>query len=291
LPVKDAPYTIAPDTFHPLPGDERLAIRRNLGLDERDFVVGNFHRDSLERDLSVPKAQKGPDLFVSVVEEARKRVPSLKVLLAGPRRHWLRSELSRRKIPYIFCGKVLEGDDFFQNRLPRRELNRLYAALDCVLISSRWEGGPYAVLEALFSGRPVVSTPVGMAADLLKGWVYSSQEEAADMLARIASGATDFSTLRGVAMKSHSSEKLARSLIDVYSGLPNGPESTARAVTTVLTRNMARIFPKFRESQEINARVGDVMRRLRNGNPGPERVLAAAQSIVQIKRTLEKGVE
>jgi len=179
LPVAFAPYSVDPKTFHPIDSETRWKIRADLGLQEGDFVVGNFHRDSLERNLSLPKAQKGPDLFVDLVENAGKSIPSLKVLLAGPRRHWLRGELTRRGIPFLFVGEVIETDDFSLNVLPREKLNALYSALDCVVISSRWEGGPYAALEALFAGRPVISTRVGMSSDILQGLLYSTPQEGA----------------------------------------------------------------------------------------------------------------
>ena len=42
----------------------------------------------------------------------------------------------------------------------------MYQALDLYLITSRLEGGPKALLEALACGIPVVSTPVGMVPDV-----------------------------------------------------------------------------------------------------------------------------
>jgi glycosyltransferase involved in cell wall biosynthesis len=41
------------------------------------------------------------------------------------------------------------------------EMSDLYEAADVVVSSSRSEGTPYALLEALWFGRPVVATPVG----------------------------------------------------------------------------------------------------------------------------------
>jgi len=41
------------------------------------------------------------------------------------------------------------------------------AAADFVLVPSRWEGMPYIVLEAMATARPVVSTPVDGACDLV----------------------------------------------------------------------------------------------------------------------------
>src|SRR5262249_45386977 len=50
----------------------------------------------------------------------------------------------------------------------RSELATAYHALDLCLVTSRQEGGPKAVLEAMASGVPVVSTRVGQAPEVLE---------------------------------------------------------------------------------------------------------------------------
>lgn len=287
LPVAFAPYTVSPETFRPLAGDKRKAIRERLGLGDGDWVVGNFHRDSLERDPGKPKVQKGPDLFADVVAEARTRVPSLKVLLAGPRRHWLRRELDRRGVPYVFHGSVLEGDDFSVNVLPRDELNRLYAALDCAVISSRWEGGPYSAIEALFAGRPAISTRVGMAADLLDGWLYSTPAEGADLLARAAATRPDFSALRERALRTHSADALRGALLEAYSRLPKKIEPPARAFRAATLRVLARAHKAFRKPFGTHRRVAEIMENVRRKTPGSERVAAVAVEIAGAEASVQ----
>jgi glycosyltransferase involved in cell wall biosynthesis len=50
-----------------------------------------------------------------------------------------------------------------------------YDAIDVCVVTSRDEGGPRAVLEAMATGAPLVSTRVGQAADLVRhgenGWL------------------------------------------------------------------------------------------------------------------------
>jgi glycosyltransferase involved in cell wall biosynthesis len=49
----------------------------------------------------------------------------------------------------------------------RADLDRVYADLDAVVLTSRNEGSPVALIEAMAAGRPVVSTRVGGVAELV----------------------------------------------------------------------------------------------------------------------------
>jgi glycosyltransferase involved in cell wall biosynthesis len=232
LPAVLAPYAVDPGVFRPLP--DRMAIRRSLGIADGDFVIGNFHRDSEGADLRRPKMQKGPDILRDIARRAAGRIPGLTVLLAGPRRHWLASALKVDGIRVVFGGPAPGGDDDYgTNIVPRPRLNELYHAMDCCVVSSRWEGGPYAVLEALFAERPVISAPVGQARDVLPGeCLFGSAEEAADMLARHArSGALSApcaDASRG-ARVSHAREALGMALLEAYRDFTTGPASLSQA--------------------------------------------------------------
>lgn len=287
LSVVQAPYAVDPGIFHPLPSVDRMKIRRELGLSEDDFVVGNFHRDSLEKNIALPKAQKGPDVFAEIVDRARREVPSLKVLLAGPRRHWMRAELKKRGILFVFAGKLLETDDFSVNVQSRTELNRLYSALDCTLISSRWEGGPYSALESLLAGRPVISTRVGMAADLLDGWLYSTPQEGAGLLASIASGGADFSSLRGRAMESHSVAALGRALLDAYRKFSDGRETIGRTAGALWALGLGRIRRGTWPPHGGHPGVAEHMDRVRRKTADPGTVAALAIGIAEAEATIQ----
>ena len=289
LPVAFAPYSVDPKTFHPIDSETRWKIRADLGLQEGDFVVGNFHRDSLERNLSLPKAQKGPDLFVDLVENAGKSIPSLKVLLAGPRRHWLRGELTRRGIPFLFVGEVIETDDFSLNVLPREKLNALYSALDCVVISSRWEGGPYAALEALFAGRPVISTRVGMSSDILQGLLYSTPQEGAELLARVDAKGADVTLLRNAALRSHSSEALAASLISAYGRFVVKPVSALHAVKALSAFGLSRMHQVFRKPFGRHQQVAGMMEDVSRNKTGKNTLIQTSIAIAGAEAAVGKS--
>jgi glycosyltransferase involved in cell wall biosynthesis len=138
-------------------GDDaaRRAARAELGVPEAAFVVGSFQKDGVGFGAGLePKTIKGPDVLVAVL--AGLRLPDAFVLLTGPARGYVCNELTRRGVPYRHV------------QLPSREdLARAYHALDAYVITSRQEGGPKGVLEAMAAGVPVVTTRVGQAPEVV----------------------------------------------------------------------------------------------------------------------------
>lgn len=225
LPVARVPYCVDRGVFRPLP--RREEIRRSVGISPGSFVIGNFHRDSEGTNLRKPKLQKGPDVLLQIACALHERLPQTVVLLAGPRRHWLRGALQSAGIPVVFAGRECGAeDDYPGNILSRNRLNELYQALDICVISSRWEGGPYAVLEALASRCPVISSPVGTSLDVLPGdCIFNSVTRAVEIL-ETASRSPFLRKLCDDAAAnadvSHSPTAMAQGLGGIYAGLPAG---------------------------------------------------------------------
>ena len=167
------------------PGQSVASLRRRWNLPEDAYVIGNFMRDSLGDNLSKPKPQKGPDLFLAIMQLLKSRGLPVHVLLAGPRRHWLRTQLTASDIPFTFVGKDIPADDYPANILDRSTLNLLYQVADLHLVSSRSEGGPFAILEAAGTRSKILSTPVGHAQDVLEPYcLYRTVDEAAALISR-----------------------------------------------------------------------------------------------------------
>ena len=134
---------------------ERFPVGRER--DGRTFTIGSFVKDGVGMAEGFePKLVKGPDTFVAVVERLRAVIPHLSVLLTGPARGYVRRELARRDIPH---EHVLLSS--------REELAHAYHRVDLCLVTSRQEGGPKSVLEAMATGVPLVSTRVGQATELV----------------------------------------------------------------------------------------------------------------------------
>jgi glycosyltransferase involved in cell wall biosynthesis len=165
------PYIVDTEVFKPLSAnDQRLIeLRSRWNIPYGRYLIGNFHRDTEGRDLTTLKLQKGPDIFALIAYGLVTKGYPVHVLLAGPRRFWLRQRLEELGVPYTFVGQVVQGaDDYPLNILPRSELNLLYNLLDLYLITSRWEGGPHSIMEAAASRCKVISTRVGLANDILE---------------------------------------------------------------------------------------------------------------------------
>jgi len=173
--VMYVPYIIDRSEFYYMSNRTKIDVFMDANrIPQNTYLIGNFHRDTEGKDLITPKYMKGPDIFVEIVTELHHK-NNIHIILAGPRRHWIRKELSHRNIPYTFIGNIVSGDDISYNILSKSEMNILYNLIDMYVISSRTEGGPRTLLEAVSANCNVISTPVGIAKDLLKPtYIYST---------------------------------------------------------------------------------------------------------------------
>jgi glycosyltransferase involved in cell wall biosynthesis len=157
----------------------------NISLsDKPSYLIGSFQRDTEGKDLKTPKYVKGPDVFLSIVRGVYKEEKNIRVVLAGPRRFWLRNKLTEYGIPYTFVGdKLGKGDDLLRNTLKFNKINDLYNLVDLYLVSSRMEGGPKAILEASASKCKIISSDVGCAQDILNPkCIYESIPDAVSLI-------------------------------------------------------------------------------------------------------------
>jgi glycosyltransferase involved in cell wall biosynthesis len=168
--VHRIPIGIDVETF-PLRSPAGVASARSLfELPESAFVVGSFQKDGVGWGEGLePKLIKGPDVLLAVAERLKDRIPELVFLLTGPSRGFVKAGLERLGISYRHV--VLRDVD---------AVARAYEAIDVCIVASRDEGGPRAVLEAMATGVPLVTTRVGQAADLVRhrenGWIVESED-------------------------------------------------------------------------------------------------------------------
>ncbi|MGE5700648.1 MAG: glycosyltransferase family 4 protein [Deltaproteobacteria bacterium] len=115
--------------------------KRLLGIPDGVPVVGT---------IAVLKPQKAPLDFVEVARRVRERVPAARFVIIGDGE--LRAEVEKAAAGSLAGNFVLAGW--------REEIPDLLRAFDVFLLTSRWEGLPKVVPQALLSGVPVVATAV-----------------------------------------------------------------------------------------------------------------------------------
>lgn len=150
------------------PTGTKADLRKKHGLPAVGHLVGSFQRDTegkgIDQGIFNPKLEKGPDKLADYLETLRDYrgqnkdfLPEpLHVVLAGWRRQYIMQRLDQAGIPYtLFDRPAIEV------------INELYQCLDEYAVTARHEGGPQALIECGLLGVPTVSTPVGIAEQVL----------------------------------------------------------------------------------------------------------------------------
>lgn len=149
LPGADRVVVVPPGGPPPRPRRPPEQVRADLGLSPGERLLVTAAR---------LHPQKGLDVLLVALDRLRHRVGAVRavVLGEGP----LEDDLRRQAAQLGLDGIVVFGG-------ARPEVADELAAADVVVVSSRWESGPLVVFEALALGRPVVTTAVGTAPDVV----------------------------------------------------------------------------------------------------------------------------
>lgn len=141
-----------------------------LGFDLAPLLVAERRRGELRAELGVGDAPligivarlvpiKAHEVFLAAAAAVRQQVPGARFLIVGDGE--LRQTLEQQTAALGLTGAVR-----FLGW--RADIDRLYADIDVVALTSRNEGSPVALIEAMASGVPVVSTEVGGVADVVQ---------------------------------------------------------------------------------------------------------------------------
>lgn len=128
-------------------------VRRELGLHENRPVVAVVGRLSPE---------KGTSYFIEAMAEVTRAVPGVQGLIIGDGQEEARL---RAKVGTMALGDQIHLVGY------RRDTDRIYPAIDLLVLPSLSEGLPNVVLEAMAHGRPVVGTSVGGVAEVVEDGV------------------------------------------------------------------------------------------------------------------------
>ena len=147
------PYGVDAEIFRPPSPDERSSIRERLKIPKEATVIGFFGKNSSNDD-----DRKGIDVFTKAVVELNRRAPSLTVLIIGPGWKSLVNSLKAAGVNCVWRPFIADQD----------ELAKMYHALDFYWVTARVEGGPVTLLEAMSSEVCCLTTPVGIAREIVR---------------------------------------------------------------------------------------------------------------------------
>jgi glycosyltransferase involved in cell wall biosynthesis len=220
---------IEPERFKPLAQNEVRAARAAYGLERKDFVALMPARIAY---------QKNQDLVVAALAKlkAAQALPErARLLLAG--------RVSDRKLGRRLTAAVARAGLHAHVRFlgPVRDMQRLYAAADVVLMPSRTEASPIAALEALACGVPVLISAAantdGVLVDGKHGWQIDEPTVASieQALREILDAPAEVRRERGAAGRAHvlgrfTCARVADDFMRLYDSLAAPRALEARAV-------------------------------------------------------------
>ena len=165
--VRPERLSVVPNAWRPVgPLLDRAAARRELGVPLAGPLIGWVGRLSQE---------KGPDLLVEGLASLRDRAWHCAVIGAGPQRDAVTALAQARGVAdrITWCGPVPNAA-------------RCYRAFDVLLLSSRTEGTPIVLFEAMAAGVPIVAADVGGVADVVSGVAELAAAQPAALAAGLA---------------------------------------------------------------------------------------------------------
>ncbi len=139
---------------------DRVKKRKELGLAEDDLVIGSIGRFT---------KQKGMECFLKAAQKIAGQLPEARFVLIGDGE--LRDKIERLIAEYGLgdrCLIVRAGDD----------ISSYYPIFDMFVLTSLWEGTPYAMLQAMAAGRAVVAFGTGGIVDVISDGVNGRLVEA-----------------------------------------------------------------------------------------------------------------
>ena len=149
---------------------KRTLLKKKINLPSDQIIIGSFQKDGVGWGKGLePKLVKGPDIFCEVVRKLNEKF-NIHIFLTGPARGYVKKKLEEYQIPYTHI--------FLNNYL---DIVECYNVLDLYIISSRIEGGPLALPEAMATGVPIVSTNVGMASYFIQNAINGFITEIEDV--------------------------------------------------------------------------------------------------------------
>jgi glycosyltransferase involved in cell wall biosynthesis len=145
--------TVNPAIFQPASAQERGRIRRRFGIPQDAICIGFSGKRS-----SNTHGRKGIETFLEAAKLLADSGESICLAITGPGWNDVAEDFRARGVQLVYVPFVLDEGD----------LAAFYRMLDLYWVTSRIEGGPVPLLEAMASGVCCLSTPVGTALEAIE---------------------------------------------------------------------------------------------------------------------------
>ena len=138
----------------------RETLRSQLGISKTENLIGFIGRLS---------AQKYPELFVQVCSSLQQREANYRFVIVGDGEH--RTTVEKLIETYLFPTNSIQLLGI------RHDIPELMSAMDCLVMTSRYEGFPFVLVEAQATGLPcVVSDTIPQETNILGNVRFVSLE-------------------------------------------------------------------------------------------------------------------
>ncbi len=219
-----------------LPESEKGRVRLiYAGVDTAEFDKNTTGRESGRDGLSILyiarlDRQKQPLIMAAVAKELHKRCVLFQIDVIGD------GSLDSQKpdLENFIRQEGLEERVILHGNRPPEEMGQWYAGADVLLLTSKWEGIPLVLFQAMSCGVICVAPDVGGINELLNsenGFLLSDYRDVtayADILEKIASDKQGFDRIRDSARASirnrFDMERMGRDYGRLYYDLAGGPD-------------------------------------------------------------------
>jgi glycosyltransferase involved in cell wall biosynthesis len=210
-------------------GEQYQTLR--LGFNLTSLLEAERRRGELRAELQTGDAPlvgivarlapiKAHEVFLAVAARVRQSIPRARFLIVGDGESRPFIERTAAKLGLVDAVLFLGW---------RADIDRVYADLDVVVLTSRNEGSPVALIEAMAAGVPVVSTDVGGVADVVTHGVtglLAPMDDDATLAAHVVSILGDAHGAREMGQRGrrhvvpiYSAERLVSDIETLYLGL------------------------------------------------------------------------
>lgn len=146
-------YGVNTDTFKPGDELEQEKLRKKYNIPKDAFVIGFSAKRS-----SDSCSRKGVNILEQLITQSNVKYPSVWWVIRGPGWQSLVEQQSKLGARITHLPFLLE----------KRDVAESYKLMDAYIVTSRIEGGPVPLFEAMSCGLSCISTKVGLAPEIIR---------------------------------------------------------------------------------------------------------------------------